>query len=138
MPDQAQSRLEAALNEHRLRRRLRWNQVAAEAGISTSHLARLRNGDSPLTELSQAALEHALGLEPGTLAEFRPEDDTMKPSAGERPTLSADQGAEIDPAATAAAISQMQEMLLAAMARIDELSAKVAELDQKERNTHKT
>ncbi|MFI7642422.1 hypothetical protein [Nonomuraea sp. NPDC049400] len=64
---QPRERLTARMETRRVALRLQWGEVATRAGMSTAHLRRIRNGESPLTPLMQSALEDALQWARGSI-----------------------------------------------------------------------
>lgn len=64
---QPRERLTARMETRRVALRLQWGEVATRAGISTAHLRRIRNDESPLTPLVKASLEDALQWAHGSI-----------------------------------------------------------------------
>ncbi|WP_188188027.1 hypothetical protein [Nonomuraea sp. SYSU D8015] len=60
-------RLISEIDKRRATLHLPWEKVATRAGISTSHLRRIRTQQSPLSDLIKAKLERALEWEAGTI-----------------------------------------------------------------------
>lgn len=59
--------LAAAMEQRRIDLRLRWEEIAAMAGISTAHLRKFRRGEGGLGAVATARLEEALEWAPGSL-----------------------------------------------------------------------
>lgn len=59
-------RLNAAMNERRLRLRMNWREVATAAGVSYEALRAIRRGDYRPTELTARGLDEALQWTPGS------------------------------------------------------------------------
>lgn len=62
----ARERLAAEMDRRRIALRLRWEEIAAMAGITTAHLRKFRRGDAGLGAIVEAKAEEALQWEPGS------------------------------------------------------------------------
>lgn len=69
--------LDIAMDTRRIELRLRWQHVADRAGISLSHLKRIRNGKSPINDFVARGVEDALQWEPGSVAAIEAGDAPM-------------------------------------------------------------
>lgn len=75
---QPRERLTARMDARRVALRLQWSEVAARAAMSTAHLRRIRNGESPLTPLMEASLEDALQWAHGSIAAVLKGDEPVE------------------------------------------------------------
>ena len=60
MPTEPHEVVADDLNRERLKRRLKWNAVAAALGITPQHLLRIRQGQSPISDDVAAAIDEFL------------------------------------------------------------------------------
>lgn len=68
--DERRVRLSRAMDERRRNLALSWKRVADRAGMTETHLRRIRNGEVPLTDNAKAAIERALEWAQGTVDRY--------------------------------------------------------------------
>jgi len=63
----APTKLAHVMNERRVELRMRWDEIATAAKITTAHLRKFRSGEAGVSDLTKARLEDALGWQPGSV-----------------------------------------------------------------------
>lgn len=86
--------LAALMEQRRKTLRLQWEEIAARAQISTTHLRRFRNGGAGISDIVEARLEEALQWAPGSI---------QRTLAGGNPTPLPGEGGSLMEAAAARA-----------------------------------
>jgi DNA-binding XRE family transcriptional regulator len=86
-------RLDAAMNEQRLRLRMNWRQMAEVAGISYTALRAIRRGAYRPTELTARGLDEALQWAPGSVLSILDGGDPVPIEDAPPPATAAEPGA---------------------------------------------
>jgi transcriptional regulator with XRE-family HTH domain len=74
--------LAEVMNERRVELRMKWDEIASEAGITPAYLRKIRTGEVRASDLTTARLEDVLKWQPGTIDAL--ESGQRPPSATRR------------------------------------------------------
>lgn len=86
------TRLAAEMDRRRIKLGLRWEHIADKARISTTHLRKIRRGDTGASEIVIASLEDALQWERGSIAQILAGGRPAEQAGSEAPALNATLG----------------------------------------------